>query len=160
MDSFSRRSQPETPLTNRREFMDSLVPAASGVCLASLVPAGFLAPVLPGTTATADSLDSLLKSAPVARYWISPSDSPPTCAGCHESEAQIFRTDHVHEGHLVRCRLCSRQCEIPDGERGMCRARINVSGRLKSLVYGRPISFHIDPIRRRSGRMAVLISMN
>jgi pyruvate formate lyase activating enzyme len=35
------------------------------------------------------------------------------------------------------------------GERGRCRARQNVDGRLHSLVYGRPVSEHLDPIEKK-----------
>jgi len=34
------------------------------------------------------------------------------------------------------------------GKRGRCRARLNADGELRSLVYGRPISTHVDPSRR------------
>ena len=35
------------------------------------------------------------------------------------------------------------------GERGDCLSRINLDGRLLSLVYGRPASVHIDPIEKK-----------
>jgi len=38
---------------------------------------------------------------------------------------------------------------IGEGERGRCRTRINLDGRLLSLVYGRPVSVHIDPIEKK-----------
>ncbi len=34
-------------------------------------------------------------------------------------------------------------------ERGGCRARINVNGEMRSLVYGRPVSVHVDPIEKK-----------
>ncbi len=49
----------------------------------------------------------------------------------------------------VRCRLCPRHCVIPDGYRGACRARINIGGTLRTLVYGRAVAIHVDPIEKK-----------
>jgi pyruvate formate lyase activating enzyme len=49
----------------------------------------------------------------------------------------------------VECVLCPRQCTLPDGETGFCRARRNIGGRLYSLGYGSPCSVHIDPIEKK-----------
>ena len=38
---------------------------------------------------------------------------------------------------------------LKSGERGKCRARMNVNGELRSLVYGRPITIHVDPIEKK-----------
>ena len=39
-------------------------------------------------------------------------------------------------GDRVRCRVCERRCVIPLGERGFCRTRGNIGGKLYTLVYG------------------------
>jgi pyruvate formate lyase activating enzyme len=49
----------------------------------------------------------------------------------------------------VRCRLCSHYCAIADGRRGLCRVRENRGGRLETLVYGRVIASHVDPIEKK-----------
>ena len=49
----------------------------------------------------------------------------------------------------VDCQLCPRQCTLPDGETGFCRARKNIGGRLYSLGYGSPCAVHIDPIEKK-----------
>ncbi len=49
----------------------------------------------------------------------------------------------------VKCNLCSHRCIIKDGERGICGVRENRSGVLESLVYGRLIAKHIDPIEKK-----------
>lgn len=51
-------------------------------------------------------------------------------------------------GTTVRCRLCFRNCAIPDGRRGFCRVRENREGRLYSLVYARPSAIQIDPVEK------------
>jgi pyruvate formate lyase activating enzyme len=53
------------------------------------------------------------------------------------------------ENRTVICRLCPNNCVISDGKRGLCRARINIAGKLYSLVYGYPCSLHIDPIEKK-----------
>ncbi|MBU3911457.1 MAG: AmmeMemoRadiSam system radical SAM enzyme [Candidatus Omnitrophica bacterium] len=49
----------------------------------------------------------------------------------------------------VKCLLCPRECELRSGQRGNCRARMNIEGRLKTLVYGKPCSVHVDPIEKK-----------
>jgi len=49
----------------------------------------------------------------------------------------------------VKCNLCSHRCIIKDGKRGICGVRENRSGILESLVYGRLIARHIDPIEKK-----------
>jgi len=36
----------------------------------------------------------------------------------------------------VRCGLCERKCTIAPGERGFCKTRMNIGGKLYTLVYG------------------------
>ena len=92
-------------------------------------------------------LAELIREAPVARWWVSTAAAE--CAACHQPGELAAGAQPVHKKTLVRCRLCARECLIKDGERGMCGARIHVGGELKSLVYGRPISVHVDPIEKK-----------
>lgn len=50
---------------------------------------------------------------------------------------------------FVRCSLCPRNCRIPPGGSGYCAVRKNRSGRLISLVYGKPAAIHNDPIEKK-----------
>ena len=52
-------------------------------------------------------------------------------------------------GGSVDCSLCSHRCHIVDGKRGVCGARQNRGGTLFSLVYGRLIAEHMDPIEKK-----------
>jgi len=52
-------------------------------------------------------------------------------------------------GEKVQCLLCPRQCLIARGQRGFCRARRNVDGRLVTLTFGRPVALHLDPIEKK-----------
>ncbi|MCX7794847.1 MAG: AmmeMemoRadiSam system radical SAM enzyme, partial [Thermodesulfovibrionales bacterium] len=49
----------------------------------------------------------------------------------------------------VRCELCPRFCIINENEKGFCRVRKNINGKLYSLVYSRPTSIGIDPIEKK-----------
>ncbi|MEM2918927.1 MAG: AmmeMemoRadiSam system radical SAM enzyme [Candidatus Altiarchaeota archaeon] len=49
----------------------------------------------------------------------------------------------------VRCNLCSHRCKIQKGKRGICSVRENIDGKLYSLVYGKVIASHIDPIEKK-----------
>jgi pyruvate formate lyase activating enzyme len=49
----------------------------------------------------------------------------------------------------VGCFLCAHHCHIKEGKRGICSVRKNIDGTLYSLVYGKVISMHIDPIEKK-----------
>lgn len=53
------------------------------------------------------------------------------------------------EGEVVHCGLCRFRCRILDGRRGVCGVRENRGGTLFSLVYGRVIAEHVDPIEKK-----------
>jgi len=53
------------------------------------------------------------------------------------------------EDRKVRCTLCSHRCVIAEGKRGICHVRENSGGVLQSLVYGRLIARHVDPIEKK-----------
>mgnify|MGYP003587459397 CR=1 FL=1 len=52
-------------------------------------------------------------------------------------------------GGIVHCLLCPNSCRLSEGQIGICRARQNAGGELKSLVYGRIASAHVDPIEKK-----------
>ena len=71
------------------------------------------------------------------------------CGVCHLPEEKRTGAAYQHRGNFVKCLLCAQGCVIREGERGKCRARMNVKGELRSLVYGRPITVHVDPIEKK-----------
>lgn len=52
-------------------------------------------------------------------------------------------------GGAVKCGLCRFRCLIPPGKRGICMVRENQDGTLYSLVYGKAIAEHLDPIEKK-----------
>ncbi len=50
---------------------------------------------------------------------------------------------------VVKCNACSHHCLIADGKRGFCGVRENQNGKLYSLVYGKVVASHIDPIEKK-----------
>jgi pyruvate formate lyase activating enzyme len=121
-------------MISRRDFLTNcarLAPIIGGAGLIlsdpfwqRLLSGGDLGIALAGNST--DAIDALVQSAPRARYWTS-----------------------LHKDDAVRCFLCPHNCIIGDGERGKCRTRANVKGGLRSLVYGRPVSIHVDPIEKK-----------
>jgi pyruvate formate lyase activating enzyme len=49
----------------------------------------------------------------------------------------------------VKCNLCNHRCNIKNGRRGICGVRENRGGNLETLVYGKVIARHIDPIEKK-----------
>jgi pyruvate formate lyase activating enzyme len=45
--------------------------------------------------------------------------------------------------------LCAHRCKIAPGKRGICQVRENREGQLASLVYGKLIAQHVDPIEKK-----------
>jgi pyruvate formate lyase activating enzyme len=81
--------------------------------------------------------------------------SDPVCSGftCYAfSMLPSFHPAMLYErlpGGSVHCRLCAHGCRIAEGGRGICRVRENRGGSLGSLVYGRVIAEHDDPIEKK-----------
>ncbi len=53
------------------------------------------------------------------------------------------------EDNKVQCKLCYRECVIPDGEYGACGVRKNEGGVLYTLVYGMLTAANVDPIEKK-----------
>ncbi|MFA5321640.1 MAG: AmmeMemoRadiSam system radical SAM enzyme [Smithella sp.] len=126
-------------MISRRDFLATLVklaPLAGGFGAIILDPCWqeFLFGGDSGVAFGDTYLDEIIRSAPRARYW----------------KPLTFKdSGYQKEETIVRCLLCANACAIVNGQRGRCRTRINVKGELKSLVYGRPVSIHIDPIEKK-----------
>jgi len=53
------------------------------------------------------------------------------------------------ENNAVQCHLCPRHCYVLEGNRGYCDVRENRKGEYYTLVYGRLVAIHIDPIEKK-----------
>jgi pyruvate formate lyase activating enzyme len=104
----------------RRELLQAAVRLAP-----ALAGGGLCAAALRGLAAADPLHDDLLRTAPVARFW-----KPASGGG-------------------AQCGLCANGCLVARGGRGECGARMNVGGELRSLVYGRPLAVHLDPIEKK-----------
>lgn len=49
----------------------------------------------------------------------------------------------------VECLLCPKRCQLVEGERGDCKVRLNLEGKLKTLVFGKVCAVHVDPIEKK-----------
>jgi pyruvate formate lyase activating enzyme len=61
-------------------------------------------------------------------------------------EAMFYRKA---QEQTVDCYLCHHHCHIKPGKHGICGVRKNQDGTLWSLVYGKVIAQHIDPIEKK-----------
>ena len=50
---------------------------------------------------------------------------------------------------MARCGVCFRHCEIPEGKRGFCGARICEGGEIRAENYGKITSLALDPIEKK-----------
>lgn len=56
---------------------------------------------------------------------------------------------HVVEGGRIQCDVCPRDCQLADGQRGMCFVRKREGDQLVLTTYGRSSGFCIDPIEKK-----------
>lgn len=139
-------------MISRREFMMAvakLLPVLGGAGFVLSGPWRDLFIREAGLAHALDLNDELVQLAPKARYWTSPALGEASCLKCHGPEEGVRGRRHEHVGRIVKCLLCAQGCVIQEGGRGRCRTRMNVGGELRSLVYGRPVSIHIDPIEKK-----------
>jgi len=61
-------------------------------------------------------------------------------------EAKLYRK---LANSKVQCFTCAHKCTIAPGKRGICGVRENRGGILYSLVYGKAIALHVDPIEKK-----------
>ncbi len=61
-------------------------------------------------------------------------------------EAVYYKT---LKDNKVRCLLCPHACLMEPGEAGICRARVNRSGKLFAESYGRLSALHLDPVEKK-----------
>lgn len=105
------------------------------------------------SSANAASMYEILSDAPEARYWVYSNQEGVDCGLCHDAVDEriqgIRAGRHAHKTPVVRCQLCPHMCLIEEGKRGRCRTRMHVNGRLKTLVYGRPVAIHVDPVEKK-----------
>ena len=141
-------------MISRRDFLKTLAGIApilggAGLCLSSPLWERLLTGDQGGLLFALDPQRALVRSAPRARYWTSVPLAGADCRQCHSPHEKLSGKRMRHEAGIVKCLLCAQGCVIKEGNRGRCRARMNVNGELKSLVYGRPMTIHIDPIEKK-----------
>jgi pyruvate formate lyase activating enzyme len=126
-------------MISRREFLITSAKAGSIISIPSVF----------SYAAISDPMGDLIRKAPKARYWISTASPGIDCLQCHMPESKLQGKAHAGKPAIVKCLLCAQACIIKPGDRGKCRARMNVNGELRSLVYGHPVTIHIDPIEKK-----------
>jgi pyruvate formate lyase activating enzyme len=141
-------------MISRRAFLVSMARTAALLAGAGLADYCFSGPwasrsATGGRAWAAGYENDVLRAAPPARFWTSLASAGRNCAECHDAAEKVTGVPHTHAANLVKCLLCAQRCVILPGNSGKCRARKNVEGTLRSLVYGRPIAVHTDPIEKK-----------
>jgi pyruvate formate lyase activating enzyme len=126
-------------MISRREFLITTAKVGPTIAVSSMF----------SQAAIFNQTNDLLRTAPRARYWISAASPNIDCLKCHNPGEKLQGKGHSSGQAIVKCLLCTHGCVLRNGERGKCRARMNVNGELRSLVYGRPVAIHIDPIEKK-----------
>ncbi len=49
----------------------------------------------------------------------------------------------------TECNICPHHCSLNEGQRGLCRARMNISGRITCENYGKLTAIALDPIEKK-----------
>ena len=49
----------------------------------------------------------------------------------------------------VMCGICPNRCLLADGDRSVCRSKVNLDGKLYTLAYGNPCAVNLDPIEKK-----------
>ena len=85
-------------------------------------------------------------------------------SGAADIRGKVFKGDAPdtlwkwsHEGHLYKklsnskvvCGICPNRCVLAEGDRSVCRSKVNMDGKLYSLTYGNPCAVNVDPIEKK-----------
>jgi pyruvate formate lyase activating enzyme len=137
-------------MISRRILLETVLraaPVAGAAAFLASVPRWLEAAV----ASASPTIQDLARTAPRARYWTTFALAGGNCSTCHGGDVKVEASGkpHTHAATTVRCLLCAQGCTIKAGDRGRCRARLNVNGELRSLVYGRPLAIHVDPIEKK-----------
>lgn len=115
----------------RRQFLRcSLALGITGgaqVCWPGLAPVCRAAPL-------ADIKGSVSRSDAPKRLWK------------YSREGMFYQKSY---GNKVACLVCPNHCELSEGDRSVCRSKINLGGRLYTIAYGNPCSATIDPVEKK-----------
>ncbi len=52
-------------------------------------------------------------------------------------------------GRNIQCKLCPNECVMEPEDRSRCRNKVYKEGKLYTMTYGNPCSFHVDPIEKK-----------
>lgn len=61
---------------------------------------------------------------------------------------EAFSYEKTGDGKTV-CNICPNHCLLSEGDRSICRSKVNVDGKLYTLNYGNPCSVHVDPVEKK-----------
>ncbi|MDY6906318.1 MAG: AmmeMemoRadiSam system radical SAM enzyme [Thermodesulfobacteriota bacterium] len=130
--------QHNTPF-NRREFLKTGISGIAMVGAASCLPPAARALSLfggnnPASSGSADIRGRIFENDAPATLW----------KWSREAFAYTTRSKDT-----TICGICPNSCILTPGNRGVCRSKVNINGKLYSLAYGNPCAVHLDPIEKK-----------
>jgi len=129
---------PEPGRLTRRKAIKIGAVGAAGLAGAGAVASVFLGPDSPSWS-SAPSAEVFKGDAPSGELW-----------RLWRKRGWAVEARHYRRlGRNIRCRLCPNDCLLEPGDRGRCRNRVHKDGKLYTLVYGNPCSFHNDNIEKK-----------
>ena len=114
---------------DRRRFLTRCAAAAMGICVSDRF----------------GRIDLFVKE---ARAQDLLQGGPPEGATAGLADFRAAHWEPLEEKGVV-CRLCPRECRVPDQERGYCDVRWNDGGVYKSLIHSRVCAAHVDPVEKK-----------
>jgi pyruvate formate lyase activating enzyme len=82
-----------------------------------------------------------------------PTAAIPSQAGEQKQEDSRFVVEakfyEKQPNRKIKCKLCPRECNVGDRERGYCGVRENRGGTYYSLVHSRVCAAHVDPVEKK-----------
>jgi pyruvate formate lyase activating enzyme len=105
---------------------------------------------------------AFLSSIIPARAFLTAKNNLPS--GAADIRGKVFKGDAPdtlwkwsREGHLYKklsngkvvCGICPNHCVLSEGDRSVCRSKVNMGGKLYSLTYGNPCAVNTDPIEKK-----------
>ena len=109
-----------------------------GVALAGAGTAGYYL-LRAATRAASDAAVIFKNDAPKGELW-----------ELWKQRGWVAEARYYHPlGRNVLCKVCPNECLLEPEDRGRCRNKVNKDGKLYTLAYGNPCSFHTDPIEKK-----------
>jgi pyruvate formate lyase activating enzyme len=85
----------------------------------------------------------------VKKYYKTIKNKTSNKTGSKSEKARKDTDINIYNSIKILCQLCPNNCLIANDKAGLCNTRLNIDGKLYSIVYGYPCSIHVDPVEKK-----------